>query len=326
MTTLNSPSSALLLPRLPTKLFLLLVFSAVFFVSLFILPLVLSGDQEAYIKFHALIKNRSFQEAFVIYRQTLGASEPGYFLISWLSGNLGFDRVLFTSLVNGLLALSFAQAALKLRAMQTIVLLIVLTNFYFFALYTELERLKYAFMFAFFSFVNIRNRSAFLVFSALAILSHFQVVLLYIAFSSVFISRSMIRLIFQYRLNVYFVFIVSFLVVLFSIFYEPMAKKVVFYYNGGSFLSIIKAVPFFVLSLVYARNFKKTSMIFLPLLIASFVLGGGRVNILLYFSFLYFALPYRGGANFGFVVTTLYFAIQSARYFPNIFLHGRWYF
>ena len=63
-------------------------------------------------------------------------------------------------------------------------------------------------------------------------------------------------------------------------------------------------------------------MIFFPLFIAVFLIGGERVNMIGYFVFLYYALPINKGFNFGVLLTSAYFLAASFGFTINIIEHG----
>ncbi len=66
--------------------------------SLFMFPFFTSGDQEFYRKFYSGVSDMSFVEGFVFYKKTLGTSEAGYFLLTYLFSAVLQKDVLFSLL------------------------------------------------------------------------------------------------------------------------------------------------------------------------------------------------------------------------------------
>lgn len=76
------------------------------------------------------------------------------------------------------------------------------------------------------------------------------------------------------------------------------------------------------LSIVYAKDKYTTVYAFIPLFLAVYFVGGGRVNFIGYFAFLFFALHYKKGFNLGVIVTSLYFSVQGFDFLRKIIIYG----
>jgi hypothetical protein len=77
-----------------------------------------------------------------------------------------------------------------------------------------------------------------------------------------------------------------------------------------------------ILSVWYAKNKSEAFIIFIPLVLAVFILGSDRINMMAYFAFLYYALQCKRGLNIGILVTTVYFAWKSYFFVSDIIEYG----
>ncbi len=299
----------------------------VFFVSLFFLEMYEGGDFERYRSYYDAISRASLIDAFSSYRNILGASEPLYFFVSWILSFLGISYIFFVSLSNSILCFVFLNwCFLRFRA-SLFPAICVLSNFYFFVLFFELERLKLAFIFYFISLSFFggykRTFSAFL-----SISSHFQLMVLlaanYIDFAFKKLTRTILYGKLDFILLVVFVFL-SFLAYKFS---EYFFEKISFYYEGLDYLALVKFIPFLILfiylGLKLNRFFQMICVGTLFSLLTLF-LGGDRLNILAFFFVLPFLLKVKKGINFAGFFLLVYFGGKGVLFLYNIILYGRGY-
>ena len=87
-------------------------------------------------------------------------------------------------------------------------------------------------------------------------------------------------------------------------------------------VDIVKVSVLFVLTLWYSKNKREVVFTFVPLIIAAYLVGGERVNMMGYFIFLYYALPIRKGFNIGILITSFYFLFVTYGFVLKIIEHG----
>jgi hypothetical protein len=75
-------------------------------------------------------------------------------------------------------------------------------------------------------------------------------------------------------------------------------------------------------AIYYSRQLVDPLLKMGPILVAILFLGGSRLNMLLYFVFLYYALRVNGGFNGGVLVTSVYLGWKSVLFVQNVLNHG----
>lgn len=305
------------------KSFLLpvILFFVVFLLSYFLGEKYINGDQEHYIRVYSNISDYDFLDGFLYYRLSLSSSEFGHYTLIWLFSRF-LDKIFFVSFFNSLLALFSFLVMRSLGAHSFICIVIILSNYYFYVLYFSAERLKFAFLFmlmAVYFYSRSRRTSYLMLF--LSILTHAQIAIFYISsFIHNFLHEAS-RVFFLLRVKKSFLVFI-FVFFLFSLVVGEYAiNKFFVYFDKVEGLAFSKTVLFFLLTLIYKRSFS-VILFYLVVVFFGLVLGDGRINIIAYFYFLYCAIGYRKGFNFGVAITTLYF-IQATYFFvDNVVITG----
>lgn len=311
--------------RLRLNLWCLFCAVLVFLQSIFFLPLYVGGDQIHYRAFYEGVSEYGFSEGFDFYAATLSASEPLYYvLIYFFSGFLSKD--IFISFANAFLGFFMARLLL-VNNVSILVLVALLSNFYFLVILFAAERLKFAIFFTLLA-VSFSGRKSILCWVS-ALLSHAQILLL---LAGVGFSRILKRLvpILHARLPIilifemlFFLFVASFVFIILG---EHIAIKYRAYSSGewgGGFGSLLKPSVFVFLSIYYSKGKALESFaVHIPLLVSAFLIGDDRVVILSYLVFMYYAVQVNRGLNLGVFSTTVYYFIKGAFFIENIILHG----
>ena len=101
-----------------------------------------------------------------------------------------------------------------------------------------------------------------------------------------------------------------------------ITQKYLSYSDSGGIFGVWKVGVFFILSMLYSKDKRETTLIFSVLMVAAFLVGGERVNLYGYFVFLYYGLQFKGGKNYGVAITSVYYAFASLGFMSNIFVYG----
>lgn len=298
---------------------------SIFFLSSYLLGIYTEGDYIDYSKAYEAILGKSYLQAFISYQGLIGSSEPIHFTISWIASNMGIDRIFFVSLFNGLTAFVFLKLGKKLNGSLVILVLIALTNFYFFALFTELERLKFGFLFFFLALYFIENKKLFIIFSIVTVLTHLQFLVIYAGFLAVYFLKQIKNILLNYRVEIKVLFFILISVSLTALMYDQLNAKLTHYYDQVQFLHLLKVMPFVALILFYSQNKRESLMFIMPLLLMILLIGGNRLIIFAYFIFLFFGIQKKRGLNFGIFITNFYYFIGSIIFVFNIYEYGRGY-
>ena len=297
----------------------------VFALSLLISPHYMLGDQEDYRGVFEILPTLNFVDGFIHYSQALSSIEPGHYTISWIFSRF-LEKDLFVSILNAILAFYSMQLLIRWRASIYVAASIVLTNFYFYVLFFAAERLKVSFIFLTMALVYV-NGSKFYFFSILSVISHIQILAVYVM---LFFREALIeflRIITSGKIKKYILigFIVLFLtlVVMSGQIIEKFSAYAV---TGFDIQSVYKLLVFYFMTLVYSRNRLDVTILFIPLFIAALMIGDERINMFGYFVFLYYAIPVNKGFNVGVVLTSVYFLYKTIIFVHNVIVNGNGFF
>ena len=150
------------------KLFVyVFVIAVVFFGSLYIGPFYILGDQLHYREIYKNLSEFGLVDGYVYYTSTIDSLEFVHFFFSWLASS-HLEKDLFIALANGVLAWISLTLFQKWKASLFIAAFLVVTNYYFIAMYFSAERLKFGFIFVGLSFIYLDRVKLFYTFSFLA--------------------------------------------------------------------------------------------------------------------------------------------------------------
>lgn len=284
-------------------------------------PFYIGGDQLHYRRVYDEISSLKLSEAYTYYRSNLDSSELVHFLITYFASPvLGKDLVM--SLFNAALAYAALRLCRTLGASPIIAALIPLTNYYFFTMYFSAERLKFAMIFLMLGVSFINKYRYFYFYSILAVLSHTQIIIIYASMLLKLLFRNLVYLFNTGRFPVYLLFLPLVVAAVIVVNYDQIISKFSSYYQDRSITEMNRSLIFLLLTLYVSKNKVNILVFFVPILIATMLVGGDRVNMLGYFLFLYFSLQYKRGLNLLNIVTTLYFGIKTVIFVSDIIMLG----
>ena len=294
----------------------------VLILSLFIFPYVTAGDQAFYRLFYEGASELSFSLGFVFYKMSLGTSEPGYFLLSYLLSSVMPKDVLFSVLNFAL----FQQLFLwMLRHDVSRALFPVLyCNFYLLVLAFSAERLKLA---LFFFMIGCSTAGLLrLLCLAVSVSTHVQVLIL-IALTQVEKLKAVGSELFQGRIGYGFVSLVFLITLMSAILFvlrSHIESKLGAYYGvWGGPGATLKPLVFTLLSVHYSKGSKlEALLVSLPLVLCAYLVGDERIVIFSYFVFMFYALQANRGINVGVVLTSLYFSYKGLLFLSYIISFG----
>ncbi len=297
--------------------FSLLVIITIFLLTYILLPYFVNGDQFQYNNFYEQIKDLSWVEAFGLNITLLSSYEPGYPTIIWLVSNY-IDKILFISIINSLFAFFVFKLAVKNGCHPIIAFFVLISNYYFYVCYFSAERLKFSLFFFTIALLLYNYKKINFNFIIISIFCHVQIIILLICkylpnlnFKSQKINKLQIILI---------TLIFSFLFIQFIpyLYY----KLTVYLFRYFDWEGVVKMMLFVFFSLKYSNSPKKVLLMFLPILIFILLLSGERVTIFGYFIFMFYAIQYNKGFNFGLISINLYFLFKSIFFVNNIMNFG----
>ncbi|WP_125925589.1 hypothetical protein [Halomonas aestuarii] len=310
--------------------FFLLCSVFVFFLSIYIVPHVVSGDQQSYIGLYNSVEGVSYSDGYELYRLYTGAFEPFYFSIIWFFSNIGADKVLLVSFVNSALCFLFLRLSQKIGLNVVISIVIVFSCYYFVALYTEIERLKFSFVFLFMSLFFLERRVYFIALSVLAVLTQFQAFIFYFCLFMPWFFYQVRLIIINFKISYWFLVFLSLALVVALNFKDPIIFKFNYYFSADSLVEhalydFPKIFVFFGLSYAYGRFDKSAIVTFFPLAAISFFIGADRLSLIAFFLLLYYASRTRSGWNMGLLMPVIFLSLKGFDAYLNIFEMGRVY-
>ncbi|WP_300500087.1 hypothetical protein [Marinobacter sp.] len=262
--------------------FLVFILPFVFGVSYSLLELYTGGDQVYYSKFYIQVQELAFSQAMLLAPNSLGSGEPVSIFILWLGSYLGFDKSIYISVLNSLLAFFFVKFSNK-EGVPFFITLLLIFNFYFIVLFTGAERLKIAYVFLC-SALFFKGYSRNLLF-VISCLSHLQIFLLLPSFL-IYSNYSFLFRLFKYQyLNKKFLMIsvavASFSLITFFYLNDVLISKVNAYLNfERSPWQLVQLSLLSIVGVFSSSNYKRVLFSLLPFFVFVLLLGGGRVNML----------------------------------------------
>lgn len=295
----------------------------IFLVTFFVGSKYVNGDQVHYRDLYLNISELGLSDAYKYYTSRIDSLEFVHFFIIWCTSPY-FEKDIVMALANVALAHVWLKLFQKWGASLYIAVFLVVTNYYLVAMYFSAERLKFACIFIGLSFLYFDKPKRLYLFSFLALITHAQAIVVYV----VVIFREMLSVALRFvskgrisKINLFILF--SSLIPVILIF-EQLVSKFNSYYTGIRGIDeSMRVFIFFALSIWYARSkWKEVTLIYFPLILIVFLVGGDRVNIIGYFVFIYYALKIRGGKNIGIFITSIYFLYGSVGYVLNVLEYG----
>lgn len=281
-------------------------------------PYYTNGDQIYYSRFYDEVEGKSFLEVLQFSKLIIDSLEPVYPFLVWIASEF-FDKNLFLSISNATLVVGFFFACKKYSVPSFLPFFILTTNFYFYVLYFSAERLKFAFIFLFFAIIFSERVVRFLLLFIIAIFSHVQLILM---FSGIVLKK--LKPNFSNPANTFKTLFFYILCLGIAIYLKDhILGKVSYYANLPlEYGDILKILLFAAASFYYSNKNKTTLWLFFPLFLATFIFGGGRVVVMGFFIFLFYALQYKKGLNLGILFFSSYFLIKTLDFIENVIMYG----
>lgn len=295
----------------------------VFFLTFFFSDYYLYGDQFYYRDFYSLAGNLDFSEVVILAYSKLGSIEPVYPFLVWVFSGL-VSKAVFVSFSNAILAVFALRLGKLVGGSPVVVSLVLLSNFYFYVLFFSAERLKYGFILFFLGLIfwdgeKVKKSFASMSFSVLA---HAQMLIMLLGnvLNTVIDNR---RKIFNIRFVPIFFVLGVLAAGMFAYLLSHLIGKFSAYSDRAFDLSgLVKIALFSSITLWYAKFSRHALLQLLPLVLASAVLGGERIVMLVYFLFMYYSLGVCRGFNLGVFFVNLYFFIKTIYFVRNVIVHG----
>ena len=302
----------------------LLAAPLVFWASLTLTIPYVNGDQISYRLFYKALAQAPLYEIPRLQLVNTGSAEPLYGAIMWLGANLDIEKDVYVAIWNTILAYALIRLTM-LRRSNIIFVILLLTNFYFIVLLTAAERLKFAYIASAFAVAsNSPWRS--LIWTIVALLSHFQSMITFGAWASGYISRIRIRSIFRRR-NFFTIALLGPIIcaigVVFALWFQAsILAKINAYVGSGELFSLFNILILLIVSLICLPKKAEITIMLLVCALAAVAIGADRVNMIAVSIFIYVCIRDRRTSHPAALALMAYFTFKSMGFVKLIFAEG----
>lgn len=298
-----------------------------FFASAAVLSRYTAGDQYHYSLFYAGLYGVGVSDISELQMRITGSSEPAFGIIMWIGANLQIEKVYYISVFNVLLVALVAKRIMPERLRISALIFIALTvgSFYFMVLMTSAERLKFAYISAFFAALSTsRIKSIFWL--LLSVTFHFQflIVILALVFGKMatvtpsrFIARSHL---FSISLGV----ILSLgLMIIVTNHREAIGHKVTSYSASEGLTGLVQILTLIVATFISLPEKREPLGALLFLIAVSMEIGSERTNMIAATMYFWHVIRNERFLNFISVSILLYLNYKSVYYIVTILETGQ---
>jgi hypothetical protein len=306
--------------------FIILLCPLFFFFSLTLLDAYKLGDQIHYIRLYENLKYITFFDVTIDSKKYINSIEPLSAYILWFGSYTGIEKNIYISILNLILLIGIFLLFKKHKC-PWYLLILFFSNFYLIVLLTAAERLKISYIVLVYAALFYGKLST--LFTILSPLAHLQSIII---LPSLFIIKNYKMIIsfvtqFKVRKSNYLYFIIIIILVFFIfIFLKNLVieKYLLYTIKDGEygFIALKNILLLIIIGLIITRYKTKFFISFLPLIFATYVLGGTRVNMISVSLFIYLILIEGRIKHPLSILILLYFSIKSIPFIKNIFLNG----
>jgi len=292
--------------------------------SMYIAPFYTLGDQFYYIRFY----EECFlpgEDQWYCYTNMLGSAEPVYFYLAKFA-QLFFDKATFISIFNALFVYLLTLLILKYYKVvwhRHVFLWLIFLNYYIYVLFFGAERLKFGFIFICLALLLTKNKR--FVALILAILAHVQMIFMITPYITNLIFKSTLS-----RLKKFGILAVGVVsgIGVFIVLRSHIEAKILAYATleseGSNLMGVAKTAVFIILAAATTKKYDPL-IAGIPLLAASFILGGERISVLAFFMYLGYVIYYNKKMDIIMVIVMLYFVYSGYGFLINILNYGTGY-
>lgn len=294
--------------------------------TIWIDPSYTGGDPSLYRYVYDSLGNETLSHGFFFYSVILSSTEPLYYFVVWILTHLGVPREVFIGLTSGLLAFLVVNILVRRGAHIIVATIIASSSFYFLLLYTTTERLKLAVILLIISVLTLDRIKISIFFAILATAAHIQVAILYASFLAIFILQKLYADFREASISPRVIGTIAMAAIILAGAYAliggQVSSKAGSYVGLGQMQDLLFVMPFYVATMFYTKQRFIVTILFVPIILLSPIIGYGRLNMFSYFILLYYSVEKRGGLNVAVVITSLYFAYSSFLFVNRILEFG----
>ena len=292
--------------------------------SMLLLTHYVFGDQVHYWRFYEALSSANAADVMLLARGHVSSAEPISAYLLWMGASLGIEKNTFITVLNVILLLGLLLL-MRRQKVPWYVQLLIFSNFYVIVLMTGAERLKIAYILLVYAALVPGKLGLSLALASP--LAHLQSFILLAGLAASKASDTIKSIFGRMRLDkralVSLVVLVPIAGLVFVILQEGIMIKATGYMARAGAISelfqilLLAGVAFFV-----AKDRVGMGLMLITMMVAIFLLGGMRVNMIAFSLFLYL-LVLEGRLQHPLVLTLLaYFSLKSVFFVRNIFIYG----
>lgn len=297
---------------------------AIFAASFILLYFYTEGDQVHYWRFYTALQYAAASDVMLLALGYVSSTEPITAFTLWLGAIAGIDKNIFISIFNTLLVLGLILLLHKKNA-KWYVYIFILTNFYLIVLLTGAERLKFAYILIVYALLFSGKTRYFLL--ALSPFAHLQSIILLASALSAKYLKSIVYLLVKFKISKRLVVLLAFTGLAATVIglrlWDGLIGKAEFYMaaDGGAF-ELKNLTILILVGLIATRERFRLIAAMIPFIVAAFLLGGERVNMMAISVVMYLLLTEGRLSHPAMMVLQLYFSVKSIFFIYNIFVYG----
>lgn len=299
-----------------------LIFISTYIFSIWILRYYVGGDQRYYSALYDYLRYIPFHAILETQYNYTGSREPLYGVLMWIFSGI-FEKNTAISFVNSILMSTVSYWLIKKRV-NILFFILIITNYYILVLLTSAERLKFAYLFA---ALTITLPPAWrLAAAACSLLSHFSVMIIFLSISLPERARLAIASLRAGGLKA--LTSIAFLIAIlssFAIFYiisrESYTEKIEAY-QTYDVIEVASGALLAAIALFVSRERLQVLMMLILPLIATFVFGGGRMNMITATIFVYIVVRESRTGHPLVLLLMAYLSFKSIGYIDSVLQYG----
>lgn len=295
-----------------------------YILSMVILSYYTEGDQVHYWRFYGALSTAKAIEVMLLAREHVSSAEPISAYVLWVGASLGIEKNTFITVLNVILSLGILLL-MRRHKVPWYVQLLIFSNFYLIVLMTGAERLKIAYiLLVYAALVPSKLGIALALASPLA---HLQSFILLGGLAAAKTSASIKSIFSSMRMRkravIAVVVLLPLAVLVLLVLQEGIMIKATGYMSrAGAFSELFQVFLLAGISFFVAKDRFRMGLMLITMMVAIFLLGGMRVNMIAFSLFLYLMIL-EGRLQHPLVLLLLsYFSLKSVFFVRNIFDYG----
>lgn len=290
--------------------------------TVFILNFVTSGDFEVYKFLYNVAELNDVDFGYHEYISKINSMEVGHYIVIWLFSNIGVDWLYYTLISNVVFLVLLVNALSRFGYKWQYLLPLSVVNIYTDVLYFSAERLRLSLIFLLIAVILRSKIGVSMLFLLFGIITHVQLVLIIIPVIIMYGLPEMFQREVLKIKNVLF-YIVAFLIFLniFPQISEHGISKIVGHFHDNGLNIPYKTGVLSALMIFASDRRLKATISALCLCAISFIVGDGRVNLIVFFMAIHAMVKSVKWEPMAWVLI-FYGLIQSVRFGLNIINFG----